>query len=244
MTQPYKYPPAVEAIIEVRFAAPIERDVIDKVPTKLKSEYPLSVPQQAHAAHVNFLQRTATFEESLGHRLSTHDQTDIIIVTPLTFTSARLAPYLGWEVFGPRAEKNWKNWKQIAGYHQIQKIGVRYKNRIDIPVLEGVSVHLEDYLKFYPEYPKDSFPAMTQFAMQMICPLGVDDCNVQLNVLSIPSPLLKHASFLFDLDIYKDVNVPQNDDEIWSLIKQIRDQKNRVFELGVTDKARALFSHE
>ena len=69
-------------------------------------------------------------------------------------------------------------------------------------------------------------------------------CKLLLNSASIPSPLLNTASFLIDIDISRDIEVPQKDEDILNLVSSIRPRKNDVFESCVTDLSRGLFKHD
>jgi len=82
---------------------------------------------------------------------------------------------------------------------------------------------------------------MNNFAVNMQFPLAAGDLKLILNVGSIPSPLVKMTSFLLDLDVSIEQNLPSTDEAIWARINEIRAQKNMVFEAAITDKARALF---
>jgi uncharacterized protein (TIGR04255 family) len=79
------------------------------------------------------------------------------------------------------------------------------------------------------------------FAMQIIRPLGVDDCVLVLNSATVPSPLIGFASLALDLDVMRETSIPRRDEDVWELVNRIRDYKNRAFESCITDRARALF---
>ena len=51
--QPYKQPPITEAVIELRFATPVEASDIAKVSADFKSIYPLQQPAIDFRVHVN-----------------------------------------------------------------------------------------------------------------------------------------------------------------------------------------------
>src|SRR5215469_10122160 len=102
--QPYKKPPITEAVIELRFATPMETADLEKVSTALKSLYPLQQAVRGVGVHLNVLPSPegATIAQPVdahGSRLSTEDQTQIALVWPAQFIFSQLAPYPGWEVF-------------------------------------------------------------------------------------------------------------------------------------------------
>lgn len=240
----YKRPPITEAVIGIYFDSIISESDIEKAQAKFSEQYPLVEPFATLGIQVNVSERQTKFDEqSKGFKLTSTDKADVLLVTSRHLTISRLAPYAGWETFRTRASENWRLWKRIIGYRKIGHIGVRYINRIDVPAVPTTRVKIDDYVRVYPEVPEsDVFWAMENYAMQLTGPLGVDDCRLIINSSLVPSPLINHISVVFDIDIVRQDQVPQNDEELWSLIDRIRAHKNRVFESSVSDRARELFN--
>jgi uncharacterized protein (TIGR04255 family) len=239
----YNRPPITEAVIEIVFDELVARDIVDKVRAKLLADYPLSDEEKLIRVQFHIgQQQSKAQEQGFRYRLSTLDRTDVALVGSGSFACSRIAPYTGWDKFHGRARQSWDTWKRIAGYRKIKRLGVRYINRIDIPWPdESQPVRIEDYLSLYPEIPGGLVAGINQFTMQAVAPVGADSCNALLNVATAPSPLSGHVSFLFDIDVSREGDVPQHDEELWLLINSIRGHKNRLFEAGITDKSRALF---
>jgi uncharacterized protein (TIGR04255 family) len=133
-------------------------------------------------------------------------------------------------------------WRKTAGPTELARIGVRYINRIDVPLDGTGQIRVEKYLRISPQLPDDLGEPMSNYAMQVVLPLGSDNCNLVLNSSSVPSPLVGFASFVLDVDVFRETNLPGTDDELWALLNKIRDHKNRVFEGCITDSARAIFN--
>jgi uncharacterized protein (TIGR04255 family) len=243
--QPYKRPPITEAVIGLRFADPIDSATLDKVASALKPLY----PREDILKGVHFQMRldaTSPAPQSIeqeignGYRLSSPDQTHILILTPMppSLSMSQLAPYPGWDQFFGRFRRDWDVWKKSVGYRKIIRVGVRYINRIDIPTTDPI-VYEEQFLNVYPHIPEVLGPMM-QYAVQTQLSIADIGCILTLNSSVVPSPLIGHRSFVIDLDIGKD-SPPQNDDAIYELINRIRGAKNHVFEACITDRARELF---
>jgi uncharacterized protein (TIGR04255 family) len=242
--QPYKEPPITEAVIEFRFATPIDPDDIAKVSGNLKSHYPLQQSITDVRVHLNLpsVQQGVTTAhpiETHGNRLSTADQTQLVLIWPHMFVCSQLAPYPGWDAFFERFCRDWVVWKRTLGYRKIMRIGVRYINRIDIPSTAPVVEH-EDYLNVYPTVPQ-IFPSLIAYNMVVQSPLPDIGCTLTLNSSSAPSPLLGHAAFIVDQDIFNEGELPQNDPAIYALLNEIRAKKNEVFEACIKPPARELF---
>jgi uncharacterized protein (TIGR04255 family) len=131
-------------------------------------------------------------------------------------------------------------WKRTLSYRKLTRIGVRYINRIDIPVATTPIIQQEDYLNIYPHLPAALDP-VTSYSVVAQRPVPDIGCILTLNSSSAPSPLLGHAAFIVDQDIAKEADPPQNDEGIYALLNQIRVKKNEIFEACITPRARELF---
>ncbi|MHB9102848.1 MAG: TIGR04255 family protein [Sulfuricella sp.] len=96
-------------------------------------------------------------QQENGHRLSTEDMTQLLMLWPSSFNLSQLAPYPGWDNFFDRFVRDWSIWKRTIGFQKISRIGVRYINRIDIPVT-GTITKYEEFLNIYPKLPESLDP--------------------------------------------------------------------------------------
>jgi uncharacterized protein (TIGR04255 family) len=239
----YPKPPITEAVIELRFARPSDPAAVDSAARRIRDEYFYQDPENA----VQFKLEPATQRAEAttvwqGIKLSSMDRTDSVFFRSTAFVCSRLAPYTGWEDFCARAVRGWEAWKKVAGATELSRIGVRYVNRIDIPVQNEALVQVKDYLNVLANSPEELGAPMSAYTVQIVRPLGRDDCSLVLNSGTVTSPLIGFASLALDLDIFREANLPRRDDELWALLNNIRAHKNHVFEICVTNKARALFS--
>ncbi len=245
MTQSsYPSAPITEAVIEIKFTEPLSLDEIEKASEKFRDEYPQHHHIQTFAVNVQMpdgraAEPTAKFDQEMGHRRGSIDMTELLLIWRSAFVTSQLAPYPGWESFFQRFVRDWRTWKRLVGFRQISRLGVRYINRIDIPVSGSIVQH-EEYLNVYPKLP-DALGNVGAYAVQAIMLIEEIGCRLTLNSAAIPSPILDHASFLFDQDIAKEIDPPQSDEAIFDLLNLIRVHKNRVFEECITDRARELF---
>jgi uncharacterized protein (TIGR04255 family) len=240
----YKRAPITEAVIEIRLAAALPKEMVDAIHTRLRRKYPNSMVQNAERVKLDMKERQVTFDErEQQYRLSSLDQTDILLITRLNVVCSRLAPYESWEAFQPRAVDDWNQWKQVVGYQKIARLGIRYINRIDIPIGENSKVDVEEYLKVVPQYPEpEVISSFDKYTMQITSRFGKENFSLIVNTSTVPSPLVDHLSIAFDLDIGMTENVPQRDDTMWAAFDVMREHKNRLFEACITDKARELFN--
>ena len=242
----YKQPPITEAVIEIKFVTTFDPVRLDEANKKFAKNYPQHQAVKQQLIKINLPNKeqqgskaTAQREESVGHRRSDPDVTQLLLALPSSFIVSQLAPYSGWEAFFKRFVRDWNVWKRVMGHNEIARIGVRYINRIDIPVVDNVA-RFEDYLNYYPHTPTSLDPVLA-YAIQTENYLSNIDCKLTINSAVVEAPILDHMSFVVDQDISREFNPPQKDSEIMSLLEQIRLEKNRIFEACITDKARARF---
>src|SRR5580704_3737062 len=231
----YPRAPIWEAVIEFRFAKPIEHKVLEKAAKQLKT-YPFSENEQG----LELRPDGRALPVQTGIKLSSLDRTDVVIFRTTTFVCSRLAPYTRWEDLRGRAEESWRVLRRKVQDITISRIGVRYLNRIDVPSESG-RVKVEDYITVFPVVPGTVERPMAQYVMQVVAPIGADQCQMVLNTATVPSPLIGHSSFILDLDVYREASLPKRDDELWALTERMRGYKNDLFESLVTDRARELF---
>ena len=237
----YRRPPITEAVIEVRVEGQVHRETIDKLQKRLMDNYPLC--QEAQIVDVEFSAASTKVQQQFqGYRLIGKDGADTILITPASIGTARLAPYEGWEKFIAKGRQNWEEWKRLVGHRKIIRVGVPYINRIDVSDPHGTGVRIADYLSFYPQMPEIGLQPMANFALNTVSPLGNGQFKLILNAGSVASPLVKHVSFVLDLDLSGVADLPQKDDNLWAFIDGMRNMKNQVFEGCITDRTRELFS--
>jgi len=242
---PYQRPPITEAVIELRFAHAFEQKAVEDAAKRLAAdgEYFYQDPEKTVEFKFDAVKETSAQKVvATGIKLSSLDRADVLIFRTNSFVCSRLAPYLQWDTFKSRATRGWSVWRKVAGPIELSRIGVRYVNRIDIPPQSGPSIRVEDYLNLSPRLPAETREPLKSYAMQIVFPLESTPYTVILNSGTVPSPLVGYTSFLLDLDISRETELPRRDDALWQVLDEMREHKNRVFENYITDLSRRLFS--
>ncbi len=244
--QRYARPPITESVIEFRYAQQLDYAAVEKVCARFVSEYPAVERFIDYNIKIDTNQASAgVTPENQGQKLTNLAGTEVLIVRRSAFAYDSLAPYPGWSEFRKRARHKWNVVKRVIGVMQIARIGLRYVNRLDVPLTtlpdarEGV--RLQDYLRMYPESSEDDLPGYNRFFMQVEIPLSNSDYTALINVSSGASLVPQRMSFVLDIDVSRTVNVPQREDKLWGVLDVMRVEKNKVFEACITDAARALF---
>lgn len=246
----YARPPITEAVIEFRFDPAISPDAMARFVSDVKGQYPTS--EQGYDVTVELTQVAGAEpiakpkQELAGYKLTGRDETDLVLLANDRLATVRIAPYCGWEQFLETTKNNYALLKKISGYRKIIRVATRYINRIDIPISgkdssgAAMPYNTTDYLLLEPHIP-ENLPRINSFTSKFIGPVPEIDGKLLVNASNIPSPIIDHVSLLLDMDLFKDQNIPQKDDDLWRLLADFRIQKNILFEAFITDKARELF---
>lgn len=183
-------------------------------------------------------------QSPFGYRLVSRSGTDVVLVTTQAIVFGRLAPYPGWANFKEAASTVFGRARTTVGYQPINRLGVRYINRLDLPEVEGVSPggQVGSYLLVQPGFSASAMPLTRSFTLQFGFDVQIPDCTCTMTVATVQSPVPHHNGVLLDIDIARNANVPQIEQDIRMLLDQIRHEKNRIFEISITDRARELFS--
>jgi uncharacterized protein (TIGR04255 family) len=239
----YKKAPITEAIVEFRSATPVDEKKRQKALKKLNKIY---------ADHNPVTQQDIKFEvspkgepkiqttNSILDKFSSDDMTQQLHITDISFLISQLAPYVGWEQYKQRIMRDWDTWRKVVNFQPVERVGMRYINRIDLPVKESI-VRYEDYVSVYPTLPTLLDPTLQHSVNVKVL---LDDIQSILNLKSaiVESPLPDHLAIVIDLDIVRRYQEPPNDEELYSFISLARNKKNEIFEACIKDKARELFS--
>lgn len=242
----YTRPPIVEAVLELRFRAEPEMNL-----GKLRE---LLVGEDEYRAPVEAIDREAmlTFSEdsldstirreSHGYVFKSTDDRRILRVFPGYLSVSELAPYSGWDSFSAEALRVWGKYRKIVEPEQLNRIGVRYINRLDLP---GETVRLEDYLHTFPQVSADVSAPMVRFLFNTNHILPEKRVAVSLSLASVDSERPGSVSVLLDVDAYRDEMLSveaSNLDEIPSILEELREVKNLFFEASITNRVREMIA--
>ncbi len=239
----YDHAPITEAVIQLRVSNQVSTQQQEKVVKKLKKLYPHSNAMQEFSVNVDTTGGAVAINQSpQGFRMTNDDQTDVVLIQPNGITTARVPPYLGWEVLRDRAQDIWKEWKSPTRSQPINRIGVRYVNRIDVPITDSPNINIEDYLNVFPNNPCLKGGVLIGQIVQITQPTTIPHWIYTITSTITPPPSPKHFSLLLDVDVFRTDEIPLRDDSLWEIIEHARGIKNDIFERCITDKTRELIS--
>jgi uncharacterized protein (TIGR04255 family) len=239
----YFAPPIIDATIELRFQNSLKQADRERVSKKFAKRYPLVEQRTVQQIMVNVqttgIATQATVQEHLTRRRST-DNAAVVQVGDFVFDVATAAPYGGWHELFDRFVEDWETAKRIWRYRPIQRIGLRYINRIDLEPNEKDVVEYENYLNLRINLP-ETFPPITGYELGFQSDLEHIKCGIRVQSGTVPPAVPGKMSFSLDIDVWRQVDVPQKDEDVLRLLGEMRKAKNELFETFIKDEARRLF---
>lgn len=240
----YAKSPITEAIIGLRLANRIEDKELEKLKDELRKDYPFGgayyeFNYESHSSREGNVS-SHTHQALNAYHLRDNTALNQVLVGFQLLSTSRLAPYEGWEALSAKAFDNYQRHRQAVGYRRIDHIGIRFINRLDLPLGGDVDIDLSKYLNISPSgLPIPGSIARYFMSIQVIHPSG---CHILIQTGVAPPALIDHMAVMLDIDVaVRDDAVPQNPNEIATLLVHLRAVKNDVFERLITDKARLLF---
>ncbi|MCY1670169.1 TIGR04255 family protein [Novosphingobium sp. SL115] len=243
ISQPYPAPPIIDAIVELRLKAPLDKREQERVVKAFKPFYDRH--QETSEVDVQVKIEEGNIEAQTGpakavHILSNDDQNDFCRVEESKLHWSRLPPYEGWACFEDRIFRDLKKMPKKIGIPSLERLGVRYRNRVDVPVDDDGICRYEDYVSVNLQLPTLLDP---HDGYQWKIEKHFRDRGISATVMSgiMPSELPKTMAVLLDVDVYVIGDLPKDRDNLSNKLEEMRALKNEIFEACVTDKARASF---
>lgn len=239
----YKRAPITEAVVDLRVAsmtAP-QLALLERVGQDEAAAYPARTEIHRASGQMELGQRvtTAASSEQIGFRFAASDQKLIWQARTDGFTVSRLAPYDRWETLRDESRRLWTAYRRTVAPDAITRLALRYINRFDIP---GESIDLRTYFRTSPEISPDLPQSVAGFFLQLQLPQEDLRGQALINETIIPPPRAHVVSVVLDIDLFRDQEVPQDEDSIWDCFEQLHVRKNEVFEACITDEARRIIS--
>lgn len=240
----YTAPPITDAIIEIAFAEELPAHLHAKVAKQVRRNYEMIVDRRDVVAKVDFGVEQADFSKTEAfEELRNRDQTDYLALKAKSLVWQRLAPYDGWTAFIDRVRADLTAHNDVVGPRKIERIGMRYINRLDVPHgREGLTWY-EDYLTINISLP-DVWPGIINYAWRVEKLFPEQSIVAVIQSFIVAPEVPETGAFILDIDLVKQENLPVKLEDIFQELEAMRRLKNEVFELSITDKARGMFNND
>ena len=237
--------PIAEAVIEMRARAevPWEESAVRSRLVPLLPGYPQVESQREfeHELQVGPGQEPVQTHRDLGWgwkglRFESADHVYIVQFNRDGFVFSRLRPYDHWEQFHREAIRLWILHRDIARPSGIQRLGLRFINRIELP-LDGPRT--DDYLHMPAEVLKGVPLSRAGFFHRDV--LGVPGYPYVVTIVRTVQPIQaagsKGFALLLDIDVFSTEPFDLRDDLLTQRLAEMRWLKNKAFFGSITEQA-------
>lgn len=236
----YERSPIVEAIIDLRCGNPSTLTFRDVARTAAEiaatgySEAGESVQVVQKFAPDGGSQRTET---KVGVALRSGDEKYVVQLQIDGFSCSRLHPYPQWETFRAEAQRLWAIYRAAARPESIQRVGIRYVNRLEIgsPTIND----LRPFLSLHPVTPWSLTSPPSEFFLQIRQPQE-GGSMLLVNESTLLHQATGQAAVLLDLDAFVAREIPVDENVIWNLVEDLHVKVEHAFEASITDRVRDL----
>jgi len=240
--------PIIEAVVEIRTRATTQftDELVTRKITELLPDYPQRQPQRAIEMFAHFdshgLAEQSKRDHWRGLKVTTADGKQIAQFKPDGFIFSRIAPYESWERFRTETLRLWSIHAEIAKPTEIQRIGVRFINRMSVS-RDGKKTH--DYLRTPPQSPVGfEIPIRTFLHKETFEVPGHPYSLNRVQTIQLDEGSdAALGSVILDIDVYSTV---PNDPDLTILnrrLSEMRWLKDKVFFGSITNEARTAFGN-
>lgn len=152
------------------------------------------------------------------------------------FLFSRLEPYTRWDAFQAEALRLWNIHRALARPMTLQRIGIRFVNRIPLPL---GNVRLEDYLRFVPNAPAELPVIFTGFLHQDAMTVPGHDYDVSITRATQVTGLTAWT-LIIDVDVFTNTPHSVEDADLDGRLQEMRWLKNKAFFGTITDELKEM----
>lgn len=162
-----------------------------------------------------------------GFRLTSADKAQIVQFTRDGIVFSRLTPYQGWSAFEAEARRVWKLFRELASPSEVQRLGVRFINRVNSDKLADIGRLLSAAPKGLVRHglPMTGFLYRNTYEAPGL-PFSV---NVVQTVQPPAIPETEGFGLILDIDVFTKQAFPADDDILDDHLPKMRWLKNKIF---------------
>ncbi|MBI5879105.1 MAG: TIGR04255 family protein [Chloroflexi bacterium] len=241
----YAHAPIVEALCEFRFvpSQPWDWTVPGLVYDKVKADFPHK--QQQNVLQVEMHAEADTVGQTVKGGMARmqflrQDKRGLLQVGPDLLIVNQLKPYAHWAQFKEMVGRGLQVYRQVAEPKALARIGLRYINRIEIPLSE---VQIEEYMVAVPHIPATVPQVFASWIVRVEIPFEQSNGLLALQSGQIGQDG-KGLAFLLDLDFMTLNAEAVMLDSALQWVETAHDNLERTFEACITDTTRRLFGEQ
>lgn len=243
----FKNPPIQEALIDIQVALPdkVTLETLKSFHAGLETRFPeikerILWQQGVQISDANRSHSVNSSQSVDGYLFVSNVEGKVVQSRCDGYTFNKLRPYSDWETFNTEAKELWLHYVTIAQPVSVQRIALRYVNRITLPFPLG---DLREYCLLFPDLPPELPQGLSEFFLRAALPVPEKQCLSTVSLTFEPStPGATALNLIFDNEaVYFPDSLNVETEAIWSKLTELRDLKNRVFNGSLTQKTKELF---
>lgn len=238
--------PITEAILDIKARLPDGADltIFDEFQENIKARYKDRKTKHSFETEFRFSpgkDETTPIvpkEKIEGYLFHSNNENKIVQAKLDGFTFNKLKPYENWEKFHSEARELWELFSKIVKPISVDRIALRYINRIEIPFpFDDFSEYILTNPQIAPELPQ----SLSHFLMRIEIP------NNEIGAIAIITQTMQKPTesqklpLIFDIDVIKTGNYSGKESEMWKDFNLLRQFKNEIFFKSITEKTKELF---
>ena len=231
--------PITEALLDFRVTLPGEFRVDAFLPVReaLRAGYPVVDEQRGFKTTFQFKPGNppVTGTELMGPQgyfFKSQDGLNIAQFRVNGFTYNRLAPYTSWDQVLPEALRLWDIYVEVAKPLSLDRLAVRYINRMKFPA----GVDTSRYLNVLPPL----FPGAPRVVSGFVTRISTSDpaSGLSTNVTEALDPALEppFGVVILDIDAFVMAGLAISQEHVRQVLERLRTVKNDVFFGSITDE--------
>ncbi|MBU4421079.1 MAG: TIGR04255 family protein [Proteobacteria bacterium] len=237
--------PITEAVIEIKAQLPEETALksLESFHDHIKNRFPEKQEQRFLKADFKLLQKDTTFTlpaktGTQGYLFRSLKEKKVVQSKIDGFAFNKLKPYENWDLFRSEGRELWKLYSEIVNPIKVTRIGLRYINRIEVPLpFKDFSEYLLTNPQIAPQLPQ----AVSHFFMRLeVSNPDIEATAIITQAMDKPTKT-KRLPLILDIDVFRITEYVEKTEEMWEDFEKLRDFKNDIFFNSVTEKAKELF---
>ena len=243
----FKSPPIQEALLDIQVTLPADLtlETLKKFHDGVESRFPekqerISWQQGFQISGGGDSHAISSSRSVDGYLFKSKAEGKVVQVRRDGFTFNKLRPYSNWDIFSAEARELWERYIALARPASVQRVSLRYLNRIGLPLPVR---NLRDYCLLFPDMPKELPQGLSDFFLRFTLPVpDAPSASVVTLTFEPPAPGTTLLNLILDNEaayVFGSLNV--DTEAIWLKLAALRDLKNKVFDASLTERAKELF---
>lgn len=244
----YPNPPIEEGLCQLTFRDPLRWNVATPglLFERLQHVYP-APPEGQEQIQASFqtpsgATDSASFAVNRGQPRYIYRDDDhqrLVVVNEQSLSVNSLRPYEGWPKLRERLATVIKTVAPVIGTPPIERIALRYVNRIVIHSLDAVDT--DEYFNIKIHSMEENRALLMGLIYRIQCQLSDEKTSAQLTFTTLASESPGEHAFLLDLEFQRDVGEGLSIDDVLAVADELKVLENAEFESCIKDAARELF---